>query len=138
HHPPVFVMENVKGLLSAKLNGTSMVNRIVADLQDPAMALSGRADGVTYRLFSLTEEERPGDEVDPRMFIVRAEDFGVPQARHRMFIVAVRNDLDIRPKRLEPAAGPSVRDMIGELPSIRSLLSREADTPAKWRAAIAQ
>src|SRR5690606_23946709 len=34
--------------------------------------------------------------------------------------------------------GPSVRDMIRELPCIRSLLSREADTPAKWRAAIAQ
>ena len=138
HHPPVFVMENVKGLLSAKLNGTSMVNRIVADLQDPAMALSGRTDGATYRLFSLTEEERPGDEVDPRMFIVRAEDFGVPQARHRMFIVGVRNDLDIRPRRLEPAPGPSVRDMIRGLPSIRSRLSKETDTPAKWRAAIAQ
>ena len=137
HHPPVFVMENVKGLLSAKLNGASMVNRIVADLQDPSSALHGRTDGVTYRLFSLTEEERPREEVDPRMFIVRAEDFGVPQARHRMFIVGVRNDLDIRPRRLEPAAGPSVRDMIRGLPSIRSRLSKEADTPAKWRAAIA-
>lgn len=138
HHPPVFVMENVKGLLSAKLDGTSMVNRIVADLQNPSMALNERSDGVTYRLFSLTEEEEPGVEVDPRMFIVRAEDFGVPQARHRMFIVGVRDDLGIRPGRLQPATAPSVQAMIGGLPSIRSRLSREADSPANWRAAIAQ
>jgi DNA (cytosine-5)-methyltransferase 1 len=138
HHPPIFVMENVKGLLSAKLEGASTVNRIVTDLQDPSMALHGKTDGVTYRLFSLTEEEEPGDEVDPRMFIVRAEDFGVPQARHRMFIVGVRDDLNIRPRRLQSATAPSVQAMIGGLPRIRSRLSKEPDSAASWRAAIAQ
>ena len=138
HRPPVFVMENVKGLLSAKLNGTSMVNQIVADLQDPSMAISGHSDGVTYRLFSLTEEGRLGNEVDPRVFVVRAENYGVPQARHRMFLLGVRNDLDIQPKTLQPSTAPSVRDMIRDLPSIRSRLSKEADSPSDWRAAIAK
>ena len=40
HWPPVFVMENVKGLLSARVSGEAVVNRIVADLSDPLLACS--------------------------------------------------------------------------------------------------
>lgn len=136
HKPPVFVMENVKGLLSATVEGISMITRIVADLQQPAKALGMGAKGLTYRLFSLVEEERPGGTIDPRLFVVRAEDFGVPQARHRMFIVGVRGDLDIRPGQLKAHDAPSVRDMIGDLPRIRSKLSRQPDSFDKWRAAL--
>lgn len=32
HRPPVFVMENVKGLLSATIEGKSAIARIVRDL----------------------------------------------------------------------------------------------------------
>ncbi len=138
HQPPVFVMENVKGLLSATVQGVSMISRIVEDLQNPLMALYGRFNGVNYRLYSLVEEEEPGGKVDPRLFVVRAEDFGVPQARHRMFIVGIRSDLDIRPALLTPQDAPSVREMIGDLPRIRSRLSRTPDSPANWRAALAQ
>ncbi|MBN9304822.1 MAG: DNA (cytosine-5-)-methyltransferase [Devosia sp. 67-54] len=136
HLPPVFVMENVKGLLSATVEGVSMITRIVADLEDPSKALKGKSDGVTYRLFSLVEQDAPGGQVDPRMFIVRAEDYGVPQARHRMFIVGIRNDLIVRPSLLKRQDGPSVRDMIGDLPRIRSRLSRQPDNPDLWRAAV--
>lgn len=136
HLPPVFVMENVKGLLSATVEGVSMITRIVADLENPSKALKGRSSGVTYRLFSLVEKEQPGGTIDPRMFIVRAENFGIPQARHRMFIVGIRSDIDVRPSLLKPKDAPSVRDMIGDLPRIRSRLSRGVDTPERWRAAI--
>ena len=136
HLPPVFVMENVKGLLSATVEGVLIITRIVADLENPSKAVRGRSDGVTYRLYSLVEQEEAGGTVDPRMFIVRAEDFGVPQARHRMFIVGVRSDLNIRPSLLKRQDAPSVRDMIDDLPRIRSRLSREVDSPARWRAAV--
>lgn len=136
HLPPVFVMENVKGLLSATVEGVSMITRIVSDLEDPSKALGGRWSGLHYNLYSLVEEEEPGGEIDPRIFVVRAEEFGVPQARHRMFIVGVRSDLEIRPSLLKPQDAPSVREMIGDLPRIRSRLSRQSDSSENWRAAV--
>ena len=138
HHPPVFVMENVKGLLSAKIAGEPIINRIVGDLASPKKAVGNSANGLGYRLYSLSEEEKPGDEVDPRLFLVRAEDYGVPQARHRMFIVGIRSDLNIRPSRLRPHAPPTVRETIGGLPSLRSSLSKGGDSIERWRSEIAK
>jgi DNA (cytosine-5)-methyltransferase 1 len=136
HRPPVFVMENVKGLLSATIDGVSMISRIVSDLQEPVSALKGRGNGLRYRLYSLVEADEPDRVVDPKLFVVRAEQYGVPQARHRMFIVGIRSDLDVRPQLLTKQQAPSVADMIGDLPVIRSKLSRGADSPAQWREAI--
>jgi DNA (cytosine-5)-methyltransferase 1 len=136
HRPPVFVMENVKGLLSAKVAGEPVINRIVSDLTSPKKALGNEANGLGYKLYSLSEDEKPGEEVDPRLFLVRAENYGVPQARHRMFIVGIRADLDIRPRRLSPHAPPTVRQTIGGLPSIRSSLSKGGDSVERWREEI--
>lgn len=138
HRPPVFVMENVKGLLSAKVAGEPVINRIVSDLTSPKKALGNEANGLGYKLYSLSEDERPGEEVDPRLFLVRAEDYGVPQARHRMFIVGIRNDLDIRPRRLRPHAPPTLRQTIGGLPPVRSSLSKGGDSVQRWRDEIAK
>jgi DNA (cytosine-5)-methyltransferase 1 len=123
HRPPVFVMENVKGLLSATVDGRPVVRRILSDLANPGSALGQGSRGLSYNLYSLSEEETPHPEDDPRIFVVRAEEFGVPQARHRMFIVGVRSDLEIRPKLLRAHKSPTVRDVIGNLPPIRSGLS---------------
>lgn len=96
HAPPVFVMENVKGLLSARVKGELVINRIISDLTAPKDALGMSSNGLGYKLYSLSEDELPGMEVDPRLFLVRAEQYGVPQARHRMFIVGIRKDIDVR------------------------------------------
>lgn len=138
HRPPVFVMENVKGLLSAKIDGKPVINRIVSDLTSPKKALRNAENGLGYTLYSLSEDEKPGDEVDPRLFLVRAEAYGVPQARHRMFIVGIRNDLNVRPGRLRPHAPPTVRQTIGGLPPLRSSLSKGADSVESWRNEIAK
>lgn len=138
HRPPVFVMENVKGLLSAKIDGKPVINRIVSDLTSPKRALRNEANGLGYKLYSLSEEEKPGDEVDPRLFLVRAEDYGVPQARHRMFIVGIRNDIDVKPGRLRPHGPPTLRQTIGGLPPIRSSLSKGEDSVENWRSEIAK
>lgn len=138
HRPPVFVMENVKGLLSAKVNGEPVINRIVSDLSNPRAAIEGRKGGLGYRLYSLSEADRPGEDVDPKLFLVRAEQYGVPQARHRMFIVGIRCDLDVRPRQLVPHPAPSVRETIGNLPKIRSTISRGSDSAERWQNEIAQ
>lgn len=132
HAPPIFVMENVKGLLSAKVGGAAVIDRILADLARPSDALKGARRGLSYRLYSLTDQEMPGDVIDPRLFLVRSEDYGVPQARHRMFIVGVRSDIDVRPGLLRPHKAPTVNETIGNLPAIRSGLSRGEDSVERW------
>ncbi|MGS4991017.1 DNA cytosine methyltransferase [Roseibium sp. RP-7] len=136
HAPPVFVMENVKGLLSSKIDGELTINLILSDLARPKEALGQSANGLGYRLFSLSEGELTGPGSDPRLFLVRAEEFGVPQARHRMFIVGVREDIPVVPGRLKHHKPPTVRQTIGNLPSIRSGLSKGEDTFETWSSVI--
>ena len=132
HRPPVFVMENVKGLLSARVKGQPVIQRIVSDLSTPTAALGSSANGLAYRLYSLSEDELPDEGVDPKLFLVQAEKFGIPQARHRMFIVGVRNDLKVKPRRLRRRQAPTVADTIDHLPALRSGLSRGEDSPSAW------
>lgn len=138
HAPPIFVMENVKGLLSATVKGVPVIGRILRDLANPRSALQGGSNGLSYKLYSLSETERPDEHADPRLFVVRAEDFGVPQARHRMFIVGVRSDINVRPGLLRPHKAPTVSDTIADLPTIRSGLSKSEDTAERWQNEIAK
>lgn len=138
HRPPVFVMENVKGLLSAQIGGEPMINRIVADLRSPRAAIEGGLNGLSYRLYALAEDEQPEQSVDPRLFLVRAEKFGVPQARHRMFIVGIRSDIDVKPARLKPSKPPTVRQTIGDLPKLRSRVSRGGERSGAWLDELSQ
>jgi DNA (cytosine-5)-methyltransferase 1 len=138
HRPPVFVMENVKGLLSARVRGELMINRILDDLAQPISALSGRRNSLRYNLYSLSEPDVPKAVADPRSFLVRAEEYGVPQARHRMFIVGIRSDIGVRPEALSPHAAPTVSETISDLPEVRSGLSRQKDSYEAWSQAIDQ
>ncbi|MBL4538057.1 MAG: DNA cytosine methyltransferase [Oceanicaulis sp.] len=136
HAPPVFVMENVKGLLSARVKGELVINRILSDLSAPKSALGMSSNGLAYKLYSLTDDEVPGMEVDPRVFLVRAEKYGVPQARHRMFLVGIRSDIDVRPGQLKSHKPPTLEQTIGDLPKIRSGISKGGDSYEKWRREI--
>lgn len=123
--PPVFVMENVKGLLSSTHSGSGMFERILKDLSSPA-------PGVGYNIYSLT---RAGDseELEPEDFIIRAEDFGVPQRRHRVILLGIRGDLRIEKlPHLRPRKGVTVFEAIGDLPALRSGLSRTTDDLDAW------
>ena len=132
HRPPVFVMENVKGLLSATIEGKSAISRIVQDLSKPNTAIPNAPVDLTYKLYSLSQPDTIDGEVDPRHFVVRAEEYGIPQARHRMFIVGVRGDLDLKPGTMKKSEPPTVADMIGSLPAIRSTLSKRKDSKIAW------
>ena len=136
HAPPVFVMENVKGLLSAKVDDKSVIDRMISDLRNPGIALNYGPADLRYRLYSISEDELPEVGTNPKLFLVRAEKFGVPQARHRIFIVGVRDDIRIVPGRLRPGEPPTLKQVIGGLPPIRSGLSRGKDSLAGWQAAV--
>jgi len=136
HAPPVFVMENVKGLLSAKVDGKSVVDRMISDLSKPGVALQYGSTDLHYRLHSISEHEMPALGVNPKLFLVRAERYGIPQARHRIFILGVRDDIKAVPGKLQPGKPPTLKQVIGGLPPIRSGLSRGKDSLAAWQAAV--
>lgn len=135
HRPPVFVMENVRGLLSAKRKGQRIFKRMRSDLEQPAKAL-GMGVGAGYTLHGLAPGNGNVFEANDD-FILRGERLGIPQARHRVIIVGVRNDLVLSPQRLSPAADPpDVFDVLFGLPPLRSRLSREVDSEEAWRSAV--
>ena len=118
--PAIYVMENVKGLLSATNGGNKIFELIRRDLTNPS-------DGLEYTLHSMVVEEGP-DGLGPQDFVIRAESFGIPQKRHRVIIVGVRADLNLgAPAVLEKTAPVTVSDAIGNLPRVRSSISRTAD-----------
>lgn len=144
--PLVFVMENVKGMLSAKTSKGPVFPRIVADLQDPGKNTrvqpeKGRSKH-KYRICSFVagSENEPvacnlSSVLRPRDFVVRSEDYGIPQARHRVILLGIREDLADRPTQvtLKPLENQvSVQDVIAGLPRIRSGLSKQPDDPAAW------
>lgn len=141
HWPVVFVMENVKGLLSARLEQVSIFDRIREDLTDPAKALGLRNKGRhRYRLLSITTTARAGNtdlfaNKSPKAsdFIVRAEDYGIPQARHRVILVGVREDI-VPPDglMLDGENRTALHEVVDTLPALRSGLSQGKDSYHAW------
>jgi DNA (cytosine-5)-methyltransferase 1 len=126
HAPPVFIMENVQGILSATVRGRLIFEQILSDLSRP------NGGSLRYRVVPLCTT---GDlfETDPNGYLVRCENFGVPQARHRVILCGVREDLPGRPAHLVEAAPPRVlEDALSDLPPIRSRVSREEDSRSIW------
>lgn len=140
HRPPVFVMENVKGLLSAKVKEKGILDHILNDLENPLDAVYGparRNDPLNYRLMSLVV--RNGDllgRCEPKEFVVRAEDYGVPQARHRIILLGILTGNRAQPRLLERQDSVSIDQVISDLPHLRSGLSKEPDSAEAWRNAL--
>ncbi|MDB2399093.1 DNA cytosine methyltransferase [Planktomarina sp.] len=126
--PDVFVMENVKGMLSSSVEGLAIFEQVMSDLE--------RA-GQGYQLLSLSEKSSLYDRPAPKDFIIRSENYGVPQARHRVFIVGVRSDLNISAITPLPhqKATVSVKDALSGLPKLRSGLSKQ-DSKQDWYEAM--
>jgi DNA (cytosine-5)-methyltransferase 1 len=74
-------------------------------------------------------------------FIVRSEQFGIPQRRHRVILVGLRSDVASRAAydTLQIAsATPAVGDVLGGLPSLRSGISRQDDKEHEWRKVVVE
>jgi DNA (cytosine-5)-methyltransferase 1 len=147
HLPAVFVMENVKGLLSATLNDQHIFQRIIEDLRFPAKALERvgrpvaarsrrRQVSCRYRIVSLVDRSL-FEEHDIRRFVVRMENHGIPQARHRLILLGIREDLQPVDPRILPIDSPvPASRVIDQLPRLRSGLSREDDNFDAWAGTI--
>lgn len=107
--PDIFIMENVKGLLSATHGGERMFSRIVDDMREAG-----------YEIRSLVTES-PNS---PQDFVVKAEKYGIPQARHRVILMGVRNDLNLTTTTLTEKAEVSLEEALAGIPSIRSSFSK--------------
>lgn len=131
--PAAFVMENVKGMLSSHVHGGPIFERVFEDL---------RSAGDGYVLIPLTAEGDLLVDHKAKEFVVRAEEHGVPQARHRVFIVGLRADV-AKERTLtgpllvksEPSQSNSVVAAIGGMPKLRSGLSKN-DAATNWQEAV--
>lgn len=143
--PAAFVMENVKGILSAKLasKGGRIFDAICADF---------RSRG--YQLHSLSphlQDDAFDTALQPDDFLLRSEQHGIPQTRHRVILVGLRKDLvgripgfsagDWRLELSKDAKGKfaevPVETVLDGLPRIRSGVSGDAKADRDaWQAAI--
>lgn len=135
--PTVFIMENVKGMLNSSNGGARIFDRILRDLKNPKESLS-------YRIRSMATAK---DEPEPEDFVVKAEDHGIAQCRHRVFLLGIREDVASRiagliehPEQFvlrTSDARVTLAAALEGLPALRGRISREEDTHHTWLAALA-
>ena len=130
HHPAVFVMENVKGLLSSKLDGLKIFDLIKQDIKNPASVFPDY-NSPRYRIYSLASEPKYDENGEPFYendtdFLIKSEKYGVPQRRHRVILLGIREDIDHNEQYLDTANKEiTLRSVIDQLPKVRSGLNRK-------------
>lgn len=140
--PALFVMENVKGMLSAKVDGKPIFDSIYSDLKSPCKSSStppekGRIRH-NYQLFSLVTSNSGKEDLDrdPRDFIIRSEEYSIPQKRHRVILLGIREDLAHNwndSLLLKKDKEITVDNVLNGLPELRSGLSKiKQHTDKNW------
>ena len=141
HKPTFFIFENVKGILSARKNGKSLFDKIVNDLSYPCVSVGfGNCNNDhKYKLYSFKAiEEFPfTKELDKEHkkedFIIRAEDYGIPQKRHRMIILGILDEPKYSvPSPLNQSTSMTVNQALEGLPHLRSGISDAQDSSDNW------
>jgi DNA (cytosine-5)-methyltransferase 1 len=152
--PDIFVMENVKGILSSKHDDESIFDKILKDLRNE----DGHGDGEPYRVFSLVTPPPASSSVemfdhfeekslDPTDFVIESQQYGIPQSRHRVILLGIKNsllesfDLSQLPLLKKHDKEEPVEAVIDDLPPLRSGLSLKEDiedSDAAWLYAIQQ
>lgn len=131
HHPAVFVMENVKGLLSAKVNGKNVFDYIKQDLKNPD-SIFPDLNSPKYKVFSFVKEPDAYDKKgfplydDNNKFLIKSEKYSIPQRRHRVILLGIREDVKVDAiDTLVEQEGICLDSVIGNLPALRSGIGRE-------------
>ena len=109
--PKAIVLENVRGLLSSRMPNGKPVVREIRDQLESVQSDGGRT--TRYRVGS------------PRL--LRASNFGVPQDRYRVLIIAFREDLNISPdlSLLEGFSKPFSREDL----KVKAVLNYDSSLP---------
>lgn len=124
--PPIFVMENVKGLLSSSTDEHGgMFAKIKSDLEN-------RDGEHQYTIHSVVSDKEP-DQLSPRDFVIQAEQYGVPQKRHRVILVGIRDDYfdpSVKLHMLQESERVTVGEALADMPKLRSGISPSRDDSA--------
>lgn len=129
--PAMFVMENVKGMLSSTHGGNRIFEQILSDLTHPGNDLGYEIRSFVVKGTSTT--------LNPNDYIIESELFGVPQMRHRVILLGVRRDMaHLKHDILVSARSGMVSALkaISGLPALRSRLSQEPDSYESWLSAV--
>lgn len=109
HRPVAFVMENVQGMLSAKVNGESVFEKILEDL-----SMNGK-----YHIHSFVcDAEKHSD------YLIKADDYGVPQTRKRVILFGLADGIKHNGSFLQKKPQAFVEDALNGLPAIRSAIGQ--------------
>lgn len=150
HNPSVFVMENVKGLLSAQTEDSPVLSKILKDLSDPASTYfvdygtkSKKSDCPGYKVYSLVVKPTGFDiEGKPILaqkdYLIYAEKYGIPQTRHRVILLGIRNDINVIPDVMKEESEIPISKVLDDLPRLRSGLSKTTDIPETWKEIVEQ
>lgn len=139
-NPEVFILENVKGMTSSKIEGRRVFSQILNDLSNPLLATKKtiKKSSQCYKIYSVSNPEIPfvsgmdPDSFSTDHFLLRGEDFGLPQTRHRIFLVGVREDIKFTPAKIDRATHQtSAGSVIKDLPHLRSRFSKD-DSFDSW------
>jgi DNA (cytosine-5)-methyltransferase 1 len=129
--PSVFVMENVKGILSSTHGGSGIFEQIISDLSNPGNDLQ-------YEIRSFATGGI-GPAASYRDYILESEKYGIPQMRHRVILFGVRRDLgkyEHRPLSINTDHSNTVSNALSGLPKLRGRISRETDSQDAWLSAL--
>lgn len=92
--PPAFMFENVRGLLRPGFR--PYFDYVLQELRHPTLARQSTESWTEHfeRLGTL-DAKRSRLTYDVHFQVLNAADYGVPQARHRVFVVGFRSDLGV-------------------------------------------
>lgn len=131
HHPAVFVMENVKGLLSAKIGKQKVFDWIKQDLKNPGSVFQDYKSP-KYKVFSLVKPPDASDREgfplykDDKDYLIKSEKYSIPQRRHRVILLGIREDFDFDTlNTLKEQQEVKLKRVIDSLPKLRSGIGRE-------------
>ena len=135
--PDIFVMENVEGILTAKLaDGQLIFPKIKQEL---AMS-ENRCRDEQYNIYSFVKApfERDSQDGGPLYrknsdYVITASDYGVPQNRKRVILLGIKHKYGpVESILKKSSATPKTAELLAGLPALRSGLSDQYDDAGSW------
>jgi len=139
--PPLFVMENVKGLLSSSTKPNrkrkgSKKTRGKTKSGETFLRILRDFAAAGYSIHSFVKLGS-GNQLAPADHVINAEKYGIPQARHRVILLGVRLGLFRGYSLLRTKRRVAIESAIGDLPRLRSKISPlSRDSFKAWSRAL--